>query len=59
MPTIKEKVLQVTESLPKDAEYDDIMEMVYVLQKIAKDIRQLDNGESVTHEQERMKKRLI
>nr|MDO8113352.1 hypothetical protein [Candidatus Sigynarchaeota archaeon] len=58
MPTIKEAVLHAIENLPEDVDYDDIMETVYVQQKIAKGIKQLDNGECLTHDQvkERVKK---
>jgi predicted transcriptional regulator len=58
MPTIKEAILHAIEDLPEDVDYDDIMETVYVQQKIAKGIEQLDNGECLTHEQvkERVKK---
>ena len=58
MPTIKEAVLHAIEDLPEDVDYDDIMETVYVQQKIAKGIEQLDNGECLTQDQvkERVKK---
>ena len=58
MPTIKEAILHAIEDLPENVDYDDIMETVYVQQKIANGIEQLDNGECLTHEQvkDRVKK---
>ena len=58
MPTIKQTALHAIENLPEDVDYDDIMEALYVQQKIAKGIQQLDEGKYVTHEQvkERVKK---
>ena len=51
MPTIKQSALQTIENLPEDADYEDIMEAIYVQQKIAKGIKELDGGKFVTHAQ--------
>lgn len=56
MQSIKEKVIQIINNLPKEADYEDIMEAIYVQQKIEKGIKELDNGEFITHEE--MKARL-
>ena len=50
MQTIKEKVIEAIKKLPEDANYDDIMESIYVQQMITKGIFQLDNGEFISHE---------
>ena len=50
MQTIKEKVIEAIKKLPEDANYDDIMESIYVQQMITKGIAQLDNGEFISHE---------
>ena len=49
MQTIKEKVIETIKKLPEDANYDDIMESIYVQQMISKGIEQLDNGEFISH----------
>ena len=51
MQSIKEKIHQILEKLPPEADYDDIMEAIFVQQKIDKGIKQLDNGESISHEE--------
>jgi len=58
MQSVKESVLMVIKNLPDNVSYDDIMEALYVNQKIDKGIEQLDNGESLSIEQlrERFKK---
>ena len=58
MQSVKDSILDVIKNLPDDASYDDIMEALYVNQKIDKGIEQLDNGESLSIEQlrERFKK---
>ena len=58
MPTIKQTALHAIENLPEDVDYDDIMEAIYVQQKIAKGLEQLDEGKYLTHEQvkDRVKK---
>ena len=48
--TIKEKVIESIKKLPDNANYDDIMESIYVQQMITKGIEQLDKGEFISHE---------
>ena len=50
MQTIKDQVIESIKKLPDDANYDDIMESIYVQQMITKGIEQLDKGESISHE---------
>jgi len=50
MQTIKKKVIETIKKLPDDANYDDIMESIYIQQMISKGIEQLDNGEFISHE---------
>jgi len=50
MQTIKEQVIESIKKLPDDANYDDIMESIYVQQMIMKGIEQLDKGEFISHE---------
>ncbi|MFX1237833.1 MAG: hypothetical protein ACFFAS_07300 [Promethearchaeota archaeon] len=49
--TIKEKVFETIKRLPEDANYDDIMESIYIQQANSKGLEQLDNGESLSHEE--------
>lgn len=48
---VKEAVLEMVGKMPNDATIDDIMEELYVRQKIEIGLRQLDAGQSVTHEE--------
>ena len=50
MQTIKERVIESIKKLPDDANYDDIMESIYVQQMVTKGIEQLDKGEFISHE---------
>lgn len=56
MQSIKEKIHLILERLPPEADYDDVMEAIYVQQKVDQGIKQLDRGESISHEE--MKKRM-
>ncbi len=51
MPSIKEKVHRLIENLPNEADYDDIMEAVFVQQKIEHGLKQLDNGMHISNEE--------
>ena len=50
MQKIKDKVIESLKKLPDDANYDDIMESIYVQQMISEGIEQLDKGEFISHE---------
>ncbi len=52
MPTtLKEEVIDLIRKLPDDATLTDIVEELYVRQKIEKGIAQLDAGESLSTEE--------
>jgi predicted transcriptional regulator len=53
MQIIKEKVIQILNNLPDNATYDDIMEAIYVQQKVSKGIEQIENGQYINHEEMR------
>ena len=48
---VKEAVLEMVGKMPNDATIDDIMEELYVRQKIEIGLRQLDAGQFVSHEE--------
>lgn len=49
--TLKEEVIDLIRKLPDDATLTDIVEELYVRQKIEKGIAQLDAGESLSTEE--------
>ncbi len=49
MPTIKEAVISLVKKLPENSTLEDIMEHLYVKQKILKGQRQLETGQFYTH----------
>lgn len=51
MLTIKKDVISLVEKLPEDSSLEDIMEHLYVKQKILKGQRQLKTGHFYTHEE--------
>ena len=51
MPSTKETVISLLKKLPKDSTLEDIMEHLYVKQKILKGQNQLKNGHFYTHEE--------
>ena len=46
----KEAVIELIRKLPDDATLADIMEELYVRQKIDEGLRQLDAGEGIDHD---------
>lgn len=53
MATLRDEVVELVKKLPEDTTIDDIMEHLYVKQKILKGQKQLENGEFYTHEEAR------
>ena len=51
MSTIKEKVVSLVKKLPGNSTLEDIMEHLYVKQKILKGQKQLETGQFYTHEE--------
>ena len=52
-PTAKRRVLRAVEEMEDDATYEDVMERVYLLQKIERGRRQVEAGEGVPHDDAR------
>lgn len=51
MSTIKESVMSMVKEMPENATLEDIMESLYVKQKILKGQKQLETGQFYTHEE--------
>lgn len=51
MSTIKESVISLVKEMPENATLEDIMESLYVKQKIIKGQSQLESGPFYTHEE--------
>ena len=51
MPTIKDSVMSLLKDMPENSTLEDIMETLYVKQKILKGQRQLEGGRFYTHEE--------
>jgi hypothetical protein len=51
MPTIKEEVIALVKKLPENSTLEDIMEHLYVKQKILKGQKQLESGQFYTHDE--------
>jgi predicted transcriptional regulator len=49
--TIKHRVLKAIEELPQDATFEDVMERLYFLYKIDKGLKQVEGGETLSHEE--------
>jgi predicted transcriptional regulator len=52
----KTQILEVINNLPAEVDLDDLLNKLYVLEKIERGERQIDAGECVSHEE--AKKRL-
>lgn len=51
MSTVKERSIQLIESLPDSATWDDIIYKMYVKMKIEKGMKDLEEGEVIPHEE--------
>ena len=55
--SMKQKVIDVVESLPPDATVEDAMERLYFLAKVQRGLDQADAGDTTSHDE--AKKRLL
>ncbi len=53
MSTIKEEVISLVKKMPENTTLEDIMEQIYVKQKILKGQKQLESGQFYTHDEAR------
>lgn len=49
--TVRERVLRAVEEMPRDVTFEDVMERVYMLQKIERGRQQIAAGEGVPHKE--------
>ena len=50
-PKVKERLLDAVRGLPEDATVEDAMEQFYFLAKVEEGRRQVEAGETVSHEE--------
>jgi hypothetical protein len=57
-PTIKDRVLRALEEMPSDVTFEDVMERIFILQKVERGRQQLAAGEGIPHAEakQRMKR---
>ncbi len=55
--TLKEDVIELIRRLPENVTLPDIMEGLYVRQKVERGLAQLDNGQGLTTEEARQRLR--
>jgi predicted transcriptional regulator len=51
MPSIKQKVIEMIQSLPEEVTVDDIMEELYFKLQVDEGLRELDEGKGISHEE--------
>ena len=58
MATEKENIIEMIKTLPNDVSMEDIIEAIYIRQKIQKGLKDSEEGRLFTHEEakERLKK---
>jgi hypothetical protein len=61
MESTKARVLQIVESMPSDASFDDIMAHIYFKMEVEAGLKELEDGKGVPHARvkERMAKWII
>jgi vacuolar-type H+-ATPase subunit E/Vma4 len=51
MSDVKEQVMEALKNLPDDASYEDILDVIYIQQKITKALEHSKQGKVISHEQ--------
>jgi len=55
MKSVKDEIQEILKDLPEDATLEDVQYRIYVRQKIARGLKDLDEGRTISHEE--LKKR--
>ena len=50
-PSVRDRVLRAVQEMPSDTTYEEVMERVYMLQKIERGRQQIADGQGVPHEE--------
>ena len=48
-PSARDRVLRAVQEMPADTTYEDVLERVYMIQKIERGRRQIADGQGVPH----------
>ncbi|MDI6793951.1 MAG: hypothetical protein QME81_13980 [bacterium] len=51
MSTVKQEVVEMTNKLPDEVDYDEIMAEIYFRQKVDKSLKQIEEGKIISHEE--------
>lgn len=49
--SVRDRVLQAVQDLPSDTTYEDVLEHVYMIQKIDRGRQQIADGQGVPHDE--------
>ena len=55
MSPVKEKAIQMIQSLPDDSTYEDIQYHLFVLEKVAKGMKAIEEGRVISHKEAKKK----
>lgn len=51
MNTVKDAMMELARQLPQESTWDDVMQRIYVRQKIEAGLKDLEDGRTVSHEE--------
>jgi predicted transcriptional regulator len=51
MRAVKDTIIELAQALPEECMWDEVMERIYVLQKIERGLLDADEGRTISHEE--------
>ncbi|MGC9328539.1 MAG: hypothetical protein ACP5I1_12960 [Candidatus Hinthialibacter sp.] len=51
MTTKKQEIIDLIQTLPDTADYDEIMEKIYFKQSVENSLKQIDQGKTISHDE--------
>jgi predicted transcriptional regulator len=51
MRAVKDTIIELAQALPEECTWDEVMERIYVLQKIERGLLDADEGRTIPHEE--------
>lgn len=49
-PSVRDRVLRAVQEMPSDTTYEEVMERIYMIQKIERGRQQIVDGQGIPHE---------
>ncbi|MEW6236616.1 MAG: hypothetical protein AB1656_14625 [Candidatus Omnitrophota bacterium] len=55
MTSKKQEIIELIQTMPDDADYDEIMAQIYFKQSVDRSLKQIEEGKTISHEEAKIR----